>query len=313
VATVRRLVSEQSGVTLVELLVVIVVAGVVMGATLTAFAQFEQTTGTNQRQNESQDRVRVGLATVTRELRNLASPTDEQPDAIERNTAQDLIFQSVSSTVERRVRYCLDTAGRRLWRQLDVAPFGALPSTACPDTAGAWGTARVVAEDVVNGARPVFGYNVEDPKGITEISSTLWVDVNPGTKPLETSLQTSVFLRNQNRRPFASFTATVSGQSIILNGSESSDPEGRSLQFYWYDEDVDAPSIDRCPGLPEDLPEVGCVGSNVVSTYTPEVAGDHHIYLLVMDPAGLTHRAPGATTTEAVCVPSLDESEQCDA
>jgi type II secretory pathway pseudopilin PulG len=299
---VRRLLQDESGVSLVELLVVIVLSGIVMGATLTTFTQFEQTTGRSARQNDAQDQVRVGLAGLARELRNLASPTNERPDAIHRNTTNDLIFESVSSTTSRRVRYCLDTTNRRLWRQLDPAPFGDLPSTACPAAAGSWTIARVSASNVVNGAtRPVFSYNVEDPKGITEITSTLWVDVNPGVPPLETSLQTSVFLRNQNRKPTASFTADVNGSSIILNGSESFDPEGRPLQFFWYDEA--APESDVCDPLPPQVPQDGCVGTGAVSTYIPETGGSHSLYLVVSDPAGLTDTDEDQT----VCVPTLED------
>jgi type II secretory pathway pseudopilin PulG len=290
-----RLAREESGLMLVELMVVLVVSGVVLGATLTTFSQFEQTTGVNQRQNEAQDQVRIGLGGVARELRNLASPTNERPDAIVRATAGDLVFQSVSNTVTRRVRYCLDTTTRRLWRQVQLEPFSSPSSTACPD--GAWGSQRTAIGNVVNGSRAVFGYNVEDPMGITEISATVWVDVNPGAAPIETSLQTSIFLRNQNRRPTAVSSAALSGASIILNGSESFDPEGRSLRFYWYDEAV-ADST-ACGPLPPEVPQIGCVGTSIVTTYMPASAGPRSLYLVVADPAGLTDQ----DDDESICVP----------
>lgn len=289
-----RVVGDERGVMLVELLVVMVLSGVVLGATLTTFTQFERTTGVNQRQTEAQEQVRVGLAGVARELRNLASPTNERPNAIVRAGAADLVFQSVSSTVTRRVRYCLDTATRRLWRQVQVEPFSD-PASACPDAA--WGTRRDPVANVVNGGRPVFAYNVEDPMGITEISTTLWVDVNPGAAPLETSLQTSIFLRNQNRRPTAVSSAALNGSSIVLNGSASSDPEGRSLRFYWYDRAVSGSAA--CGPLPADLPQSGCVGTSIVMTYTPPTAGPRSLYLVVADPAGLVDEADD----ESICVP----------
>ena len=280
---------------LVELLVVIVVSSVVLGATLTTFSQFEQTTGVNQRQNEAQDQVRAGLAGVARELRNLASPTNERPNAIVRAGAADLVFQSVSSTVTRRVRYCFDATARRLWRQVQLEPFSDPSSTACPDAA--WGSQRTAIGNVVNGVRPVFAYNVEDPMGITEISTTVWVDVNPGAKPLETSLQTSIFLRNQNRRPTAVSTATVSGSSVILNGSESFDPEGRSLRFYWYD--GAATDSEACgEELPPEVPQEGCIATGIVATYTPPSPGPRTLYLVVADPAALTDQGDD----ESICI-----------
>ncbi len=280
---------------LVELLVVMAISGVVLGATLTTFNHFERTTGVNQRQTEAQEQVRVGLGSVARELRNLASPTNERPNAIVRAGGADLVFQSVSSTVTRRVRYCLDTGARRLWRQVQVEPFSLPSTTECPDMS--WGVRRTAVDDVVNAARPVFAYNVEDPMGITEISTTLWVDVDPGAAPVETSLQTSIFLRNQNRRPTAVSSAALNGSSIVLNGSASSDPEGRSLRFYWYDRAVtdSAP----CGVLPPDVPQSGCVGTSIVMNYTPPASGARSLYLVVADPAGLTDQADD----ETICVP----------
>lgn len=281
---------------LVELLVVVVLSSVVLGATLTTFTQFEQNTGVNQRQNEAQEQVRVGLAGVARELRNLASPTNELPFAIVRAAAGDLVFQSVSGTVLRRVRFCVDTATRRLWRQVQLDPFSDPSSSACPDAS--WGSQRTAIGNVVNGSRPVFRYNVEDPLGITEISASVWVDVNPGVEPIETSLQTSVFLRNQNRRPTAISTADVSGGSVVLNGSESFDPEGRSLRFFWYDHATSGNAA-VCGQLPLEVPQTGCVGTGIVTTYTPPAPGPREIYLVVADPASLTDDADD----ESVCVP----------
>lgn len=280
---------------LVELLAVIAISGVVLGATLTTFNQFERGSAVNQRQTEAQEQVRVGLAGVARELRNLASPTNERPNAIVHAGASDLVFQSVSSTVTRRIRYCLDAAGRRLWRQVQVEPFTLPSATVCPDIA--WGTRRTAVGNVVNGARPLFAYNVEDPMGITEISTTIWVDVNPGATPVETSLQTSIFLRNQNRRPVAVSSAALNGSSLVLNGSASSDPEGRSLRFYWYDRAVSGSAA--CGPLPAEVPQDGCIGTSIVMNYTPPSAGTRRIYLVVADPAGLTDQ----DDDRVICVP----------
>lgn len=298
-AAIKRLAREQSGFSLVELLVVISLSGIVMGATLTTFTQFEQTNVVHQRQTDSQEQVRTALAGVARELRNLASPTNEQPEAIERNEPDDVIFQSVTSTTVRRVRYCLDVDGKRLWRQLQLAPLSALPSASCPDASSGWSAGRVVAANVVNGVRPVFDYNSASLTAITEVGTTLWVDVNPGAPPLETSLQTSVFLRNQNRSPVAVFTADPSGASIVLNGSSSDDPEGKALQFYWYDTAVTGASA--CPGLPVEVPQSGCVGTGIVFNYTPPAPGSRSVYLVVRDPAGLTDDA----AVQSACVPGV--------
>jgi len=290
--------AAEDGVTLVEMLVVLALSVIVMGTTFTTFSQFEQTTGSSQRQNDAQDQVRVGLDGLARELRNLASPTDELPEAVVRAEPADVVFQSVSSTATRRVRYCLQTTTRRLWRQVQFAPFSA-PSSGCPDVA--WGSQRAAIDNVVNGSRPVFSYNAASLTAITEIGSTLWVDVDPAAKPIETSLQTSVFLRNQNRGPTASFTATVGSSAAILNGSDSSDPEGKALEYYWYDQ---LQSGNLCDPLPAEVPQTGCVGTGIVFNYAPPAPGTRHLSLVVRDPAGLTDSA----STQSICLSGVGVS-----
>lgn len=308
----RRVASEESGFTLVEVLLVSVLMIVVMGATLTSLTSMERSGATVERQNDNQEQVRRAVDAVSRELRNMASPTDELPYAIERNGASDLIFQSVARTKPdpsanarntQRVRYCLDADNDRLWRQEqrwigDPAP--AMPlATACPATpaSGGWDTQTVAAQHVVNDARPVFAYNAVQPKEITEIRAGLFADVTPGRAPGEVELETSVFLRNQNRAPLAEFTAAVSGAAILLNGSQSSDPEQKALDYYWYDE-TNSSACNPLP--PPEVPQVGCVGEGIVFRYTPPVlqTGPKNVYLVVRDPAGLTHRAP----TQPVCL-----------
>ncbi len=287
--------AAEDGVTLVELLVVLALSVIVMGTTFTTFAQFEQTTGSNQRQNDAQDQVRVGLDGLARELRNLASPTDELPEAVVVADPADLVFQSVSSSATRRVRYCLASSSHRLWRQVQLTPFSLPSAGACPDLA--WGSQRAAVEHVVNGSRPVFSYNASALTAITEIGATLWVDVDPAAKPIETSLQTSVFLRNQNRGPVAAFTATAGASTAILNGSDSADPEGKALEYYWYDQ---SQTGNLCQPLPAEAPQTGCVGTGIVFNYTPPAPGARHLSLVVRDPAGLTDDAP----SQSVCVVS---------
>ncbi len=306
----RRLVREESGFTLVELLLVSVLMIVVMGATLAALTSVEGTSATNVRQNENQDQVRRAVDTLSRELRNLASPTDELPHAVGRATASDIIFQSVARTKPagsanprntQRVRYCLDADARRLWRQEQRwtgATAPEMPTAAeCPaaPAPGGWDNKAVVAENVVNGGRPVFAYNATQLNSITEIRASLFADATPGRSPGEVELETSVFLRNQNRAPIARFTAAASGLSILLNGSGSTDPEQKPLEYYWYDRDV---SSNRCGQLPAEVPQTGCVGEGIVFSYSPSPLGLKHVYLVVRDPAGLTHTA----ATQEVCV-----------
>jgi len=173
-----------------------------------------------------------------------------------------------------------------------------MPSaTACPSTPapGGWDTESVAAENIVNGARPVFTYNSTQATAITEVRASLFADATPGRLPGEVELETSVFLRNQNRAPIARFTAAVSGPSILLNGSQSEDPEQKALEYYWYDEGVSSSS---CGVLPPEVPQTGCVGQGIIFNYSPSSSGTKRVYLVVRDPAGLTQTA----ATQQVCV-----------
>ena len=291
-----RLHRDEAGLTLVELLMVSVLMIVVLGATLTTFNTFQSNAETNARVNDAQDEARRGLDLLARELRNLASPTNEQPQAVKRAEAQDLIVQSVApvrpagslnSRNTQYVRYCYSATEQRVYRQRlewTTASDPAYPTdTGCPG--GGWGTTEFVAGDVVNGARPLFAYSSATLTDITEVGATLFVDVNPGKRPAETSIHTSVFLRNQNRVPVARFTAAATaGGRILLNGSESEDPEERALRYFWYD-----------PAVSTTTPR----GEGIVYEYTPPALGSRTVYLIVKDPADLQSEAPPQT----VCVP----------
>ncbi|MEX2196450.1 MAG: PKD domain-containing protein [Thermoleophilaceae bacterium] len=287
---IARLETGERGFTLIETLVAATMMAGVMGATLTTLAEFGETTRRADAQTDAQQEARRAVDALSQELRNLASPTNELPQAVEEATASDLVFLSVGAerpegslntrnTV--RVRYCLDAATATLWRQEQGWTTAAAPSipdtTACPTapTTGGWEAARVAATDARNDARAVFSFNAAELVDITEIRMKLWVDPDPARAPGETVLESVAFLRNQNRGPTASFTVAPSGGQILLNGSGSTDPEGKALEYLWYDNGVPDP-----------------VGEGIVFTYSPSEAGDHSIKLTVEDPAGLEHEAP---------------------
>ena len=162
---------REDGFTLVEVLVVCVLMLVVMGATLTTFESFQQNVSTNERQNTAQDTARNAMDLMARDLRNLASPSKEQPLALDLKADQQIIFQSegrdmpvgsLNAANTNRVRYCVSPTGD-LYRQLQTwttATFPAMPAdTTCPGAG--WTTTKLVAEDVVNSARPIFYYNAD--------------------------------------------------------------------------------------------------------------------------------------------------------
>jgi hypothetical protein len=289
----------------VEVLVVVALLTVVMGALLGVFDTFQRTSVANQRQNDAQDAVRISVDSITRELRNLASPTNQEPEAVLRAGPRDLIFLSVAGNKPagslntrntRQVRYCLDTSDGALWREeqtweLEIGPV-APTTTECPGPPSGWPTRRLMVRNAINGTRPVFTYDSADATSITEIAVSLFIETNPGHSSREVTLQSAVYLRNQNRFPTAEFDMQVSSGKFVLNGSASSDPDGRALSFYWYDE---ALSTNSCGTLPAGIPTAGCVGQGLVYTYTPPATGSRTMHLIVADAAGLQARAPSQT------------------
>ena len=293
---------REDGFTLVEVLIVCVLMLVVMGATLTTFESFQQNVSTNERQNTAQDNARNAMDLMARDLRNLASPTKEQPLALDLKADQQVIFQSegrdmpagslnVANT--NRVRYCVSPTGD-LYRQLQTwttAGFPAMPAaTACPGTG--WTTTKLVAEDVVNDARPIFYYNADLTPDVTEVTTTLYVDVNPGRPPTESTLQSSVYLRNQNRKPTAVFSLALAnaGTAIIMNASESTDPEEKPLNFTWY---IDGTEV------------VGEGANDVVHT-AQVTAGTHTVRVDVSDGP-----LEDTSETQSICVPAPAQGVTC--
>ena len=286
--------SSEEGFTLVEVLIAAVLMIIVLGATLTALTSFQKNTATNQRQNDAQDQARSTLDLIARDLRNLASPVLERPEAIDRNLPLDLIVQSegrgsggsLNARNTMRVRFCL-APDRKLYRMTQTWTTAAIPNapaaSVCPGPG--WTTSTVVAENVVNGTRPIFTYNAVGLQDITEVSATLFVDVNPGTTPAETQLETSVYLRNQNRAPTALFSVEVVNSSILLNASESTDPEEKAMIYSWKIDNVAA-------------------GSGILLT-KPVTAGNHTVRLDVSDGVLLDDE------THTICVPAPAQGVNC--
>lgn len=279
---------ERGEAGLVQLLLAMAMSLAVLGATLSIFTGSERVNRETNSRNDSQEAARRGLDQVARDLRNLASPTPEQPEAVDLAGPYDIVFETVDpigpnladngANVE-RVRYCLGgtAAAGVLYRQeqrwTTATPPGLPSTTACPSSVPAWSTRDEIAWGITNARdsldRPLFGYNAEEKTDITVIHAQLYLDADPLRGPGETSLSSGVFLRNQNRRPIPEFTtATSVPGSIVLNGSTSQDPEGEPLQYAWYDAGV-------------------LKGTGIRFDYQVPSGSTHTVVLKVYDPAGL--------------------------
>lgn len=293
----------QAGMTLIELLVSMALITVVVMATMTAFVSFNKNERVNRLHNESTDQARLTIERLSSQLRNLASPKDNHPEAVEKAEPYDLVFLTVDAIKPgdsnnarniKRVRYCVGTVSggkaslirqQQVWK--DPNPPPSYSTTGCPNST--WGNSVIVASDVVNTAEatpvPVFTYT-PDATPVAEVSAIraeLMVDTNPGVLPRAVSLGSGVFLRNQNRVPVAACTAFAAGtgKNIVLNGSASSDPEGFNLkEYHWIVNGEEKKT-------------------GVVTVWDAENNGTYNVELTVKDQGDLTATAscdPGTVT-----------------
>ncbi len=297
-----RLRTDEAGFTLTELLVAATLFIIVLGAALTSFNVMETKGRTNALLQDSQQRARQTVIVLSRQLRNLAGPDENQPGAFDPASGTfdpaapyDIVFKTVNPngpnaglnpTNVERVRYCLDTGNpAKLWQQTQTWTTATAPSppgtATCPDSS--WpGQAVMVADSVDNRYlsqdRPVFLYDSTNPAAIHTVRISLWIDVNPGAPPTETHVESGVFLRNQNQAPNSSFQWSPGGAGhVVLNGSASDDPEGQQLTYTWKEGSTK-------------------LGEGVVFDWGPASTGTHTITLEVRDPAGQLGTSSQAVT-----------------
>ncbi len=251
---------NESGFTLIELLVGMSISMVVLGATLDAFAGFDSNNRSVNVKNDAQANVRQTIDQLARDLRNAVSSGTPVPAPVEKATAYDLMFQTVDHDLGtaagantrklKRVRYCLDDSApsrARLWKQTQTWTAATAPAppatTGCPNAAwNAWGAPVAVGDRVVNTQqgqnRPVwtFKYSPSGSTALTDIAgiqTRLIVNPEPARPRSAAELTSAVRLRNANLAPTAAFSLTQQNGRVVLNASQSQDPEGQALKYQW--------------------------------------------------------------------------------
>jgi type II secretory pathway pseudopilin PulG len=306
---------REDGFTLVELLLVCIISLAIFGMTLTAWASFYRSNTSVEKQNENAEQARVALDRAARQLRNLANPTVNAITTIVRASDYDFIFQT-SDPAKTWVRYCVDapgTAGATLWEsEHDKAAMPPV-TTACPGTG--WQRTTSVVTGVTNQLggidRDIFTFecsvnapatcpasSAEFPK-ITNVGMNLWVDADVKDRVTELNVSTGVFLRNQNEAPTAVVSEPVNKLQPLrwfLNGSGSGDPEGRTLEYFWFE--GTPPTASEIAGTPctQEYAGTDWRGVTWAKTFLPTEAGQSRtFYLLVRDPGCLTSLSTAIT------------------
>jgi prepilin-type N-terminal cleavage/methylation domain-containing protein len=306
VSIYRRLRAED-GMSLPELLVAMILMVIVMTATLTTLDSSGKTRTLNDQRNDAVERVRVSADQIVRQLRNLASPSNTTPNAIDRAQGLDLAFRTFDPT-KKLIRYCVsdDPSNPNIIYQMIQSSSATVAATAyssCGTSTAGWSIIRVVATNVVNqrSGVPVFTYNgdTSNTPTITNIRIQLVVDVNSALKaPDPTRISSGAALRNQNQRPTATFTYThtVNSRKFVLNGTSSSDPEDRTLIYTWYAGQTINFATDGAHQI-----GVGAVLTQTFSPAMPNGSATNWYFRLIVSDSNLTDQCPSTAGSTANC------------
>ena len=302
-------VSRDQGFTLIEVLVTMTLALVVFGATLAAFNVFQQEEGYTRKRNETQDAARNTIDRLSRQLRNVIAPSAEYAGALEENKEYSVKFETVNTSSASfgsenpahamRVRYCLDDTHSsdeilreysQEWKEKDP---GTPTTTSCNGKLeGGWTNTRQLVEHVTNEIdehkkHAVFSYSSSELPQVVTVTSDLYLDVNPGHRPGESRLTSSVALRNANRRPVAKFTiaSEAGSKNYRLNASESYDPDGLALTYKWWETEGSGSETELS------------TTSQIFQTELKSKNTEYTFKLQVTNPGGLSETTTGKVTT----------------
>jgi type II secretory pathway pseudopilin PulG len=301
---------RDDGFTMIELLLVCVMSLVIFGATTAAWTSIYRSNRVVEKQQENAEAARGALDRAARQLRNLANPTVNAITTIDRATDYDFIFQT-SDPSKTWVRYCLETdalGDATLWESENEGAITSTPDMrgSCPGAGWLHQTSVVtgVTNQVGGIDRNVFTYEcsvsapatcpaseTEYPR-ITNVGINLWVDADRADQASELNVATSVFLRNQNEGPTSAISdppSTLGLEKVLLNGSGSSDPEGRTLDYFWFEDTAPTAAELAATACTATPPGVDWQGVTFSKKFDVGTSGQNRTFhLLVRDPGCLT-------------------------
>lgn len=213
----RRLAREESGFTIVEMLVTTVIVLVVLFATLDAFDTFSKAGSRNDRLTQGQDYARQRIGEMTNVIRN-ARPAGSATTAIQSASANDLVVSTIdwpgegaTTSAAHLVRYCVNTTTKTLYFDgLQTPASGSTsPGSACPSTASGWTHSALLTGNVLNTASaPLFRYDSATVSAIHAVAIDLRLDTSGNGLTRTTPLRSAAYLRS------------FSGQAPNLTGSD---------------------------------------------------------------------------------------------
>ena len=249
-----RVLREESGFSLTELLVSIILAVVIFGAAVTTWVSFLRVNTKTEDQQRAQDAARSTVERLATHVRNAMTNGSSNAVINSNSSAFELIFVTAlpgttTSTTNPRglthIRYCLENRGSvkddRLFFQ--THPYStnspAPPaSLTCPDNA--WSTKQIFSDHYVNRSEPgtpaLFTYRTDSatPPNITHVSIRPILDWAPNRDPKSIGLTSTVNLRNLNRVPTAALSCSgLANGHAVCDGSASTDPDGEGLSYDW--------------------------------------------------------------------------------
>jgi type II secretory pathway pseudopilin PulG len=187
----RRL-SDESGFTIVEVLVSMLLLLIVMGAVLATLDGFTSNADRQSRITDANDHVRRTMDRIVADLRQAATIEVADPN--------DLVYTvSQSGADTRRERICLSSDGK-LWRQTLVTSTPAATAMgtgqACPTGAGT--ASRVAQLQSGNSAdNPIFEYDGATPATVRSVGLTFALQSGATKRPVSSTLRASAFVRAQ--------------------------------------------------------------------------------------------------------------------
>jgi prepilin-type N-terminal cleavage/methylation domain-containing protein len=211
VTTPRK--DPQAGVTLVELLVVIVIMGVVSTMLVGVWFALTNASAFSSTSSQQQDNAREAVARMSREIRDAQAPTAGNAGAFVLADPYQIEFYSTFNDVDAENPSSVPQLTRFIYKETDsIKHIGAIYREKYDG--GAWGSSVLLVDHVVNKAlspnATVFTYTAFGDSGvyqsdgttsvpagqIVDVTISTRVDLNPGHSPNYVTLQTTVQPRN---------------------------------------------------------------------------------------------------------------------